>query len=53
MTLYWDATGLQLRYENGVLTVEDLNPQLQTRWRMSRKEIFILGCRCLLAAMRR
>jgi hypothetical protein len=50
MTLFWHKTGPLLKYEDGTLHIEDLNPQIKTQWRMSRGEIFKLGWRCILAA---
>jgi hypothetical protein len=52
MTLFWHKTGPLLKYEGGSLHVEDLNPQIKTRWRMSRLEMFLLGCKCLWSSIR-
>lgn len=52
MTLFWDATGPLLAYRAGVLRIEDLNPEISTRWRMSRWEMLRLGFRCIWAAVR-
>jgi hypothetical protein len=52
MTLFWHKTGPLLKYESGILYVEDLNPEIKTRWTMSRGEMFSLGWRCIVAAMR-
>jgi hypothetical protein len=52
MTLYWHKTGPLLRYGGGLFQVEDLNPEIKTRWVMSRLEMVRLGFRCLLAALR-
>jgi hypothetical protein len=49
-TLFWHLTGPLLKYVDGVLYVEDLNPQIKTRWHMSRVEMLKLGWRCLIAA---
>jgi hypothetical protein len=51
MTLFWHPTGPLLRYSGGVLLIEDLNPELRTRWRMSRLEMLRLGWRCIAAAL--
>lgn len=51
MTLYWHSTGPLVQYADGYLRVEDLNPELKTRWRMSRLEMLALGWRCILAAL--
>ncbi|MBO4228163.1 hypothetical protein [Bradyrhizobium neotropicale] len=52
MTLFWDKTGPLLKYVDGMLRVEDLNPHVQTQWRMSRLEMLRLGLRCVIAACR-
>jgi hypothetical protein len=35
---------------HGVLTIEDLNPQVKLQWRVSRGELIKIGLRCLFAA---
>jgi hypothetical protein len=55
--LFWHHTGPLLKYErgthnDGTLHVEDLNPQIKTKWRVSRTEMFKLGARCIWAALR-
>jgi hypothetical protein len=52
MTLFWNQTGPLLKYESGVLHVEDLNPEIKTKWRMNRVEMFWLGWRCIVAALK-
>lgn len=57
-TLFSHTTGPLLKFtrgdfDGGTLHVEDLNPHIQTKWRMSRGEMLSLGLRCLLAALRR
>jgi hypothetical protein len=51
MTLFWHNTGPKVSYVNEVLEVEDLNPQVSTRWYMSRWEMFCLGWKCIVAAI--
>jgi hypothetical protein len=51
MTLFWDQTGPLMRYADGILHIEDLNPEFKTKWRMSRWEMFRLGWRCIRAAL--
>jgi hypothetical protein len=51
VTIYWDKTGPLLRYEKDTLCIEDLNPQLKVRWRMSRGDMVRIGLRCLWAAI--
>jgi hypothetical protein len=50
-TLFWHPTGPLIAYSKGILHIEDLNPQLSTKWRMSRAEMFKLGWRCIRAAI--
>lgn len=50
MILFTDPTGPKLTYENGMLHVADLNPQIETRWRMTRWDMLKLGWRCIKAA---
>jgi hypothetical protein len=51
VTIYSDKTGPLLRYEKDTLCIEDLNPQIKTRWRMSRSEMVRIGLRCIWAAI--
>ena len=50
-TIYWDKTGPLLQYRDGVLIIEDLNPQQRLTWRVSTKEMFRVGLRCIMAAV--
>jgi hypothetical protein len=52
MTLFWQQTGPLMKYDAGLLQVEDLNPQMKTQWRMSRMEMLVLGIKCLWAAIK-
>lgn len=52
MTIFWHPTGALLRYQRGFLRIEDLNPQWETRWRLSRWEMVKVGLRFILAAWR-
>lgn len=51
MTLYWHETGPLVKYRDGTLFISDLNPEMATRWRMSRAEMFKLGFRAIRAAI--
>lgn len=50
-TLFFDQAGPMLRYGDGALHIADLNPQIETRWAMSRWEMFKLGLRFLTCAI--
>lgn len=52
MILFCDPTGPSLTYSDGVLHVSDLNPRIETRWRMTRWDMLKLGWRCIKAALR-
>jgi hypothetical protein len=51
--LFWHPAGLKIHYEQGMfLHIEDLNPEAKIQFRMSRGEMFHLGFRCILAALK-
>ena len=50
MTLFYDASGPLMRYRDGILRIEDLNPQMTTHWRMSRWEMLRTGVRFIVAS---
>lgn len=53
-TLYWHPSGPVVQYSrDGFLHITDLNPEVSTRWRMSRGEMLRLGWRCMMAALRK
>lgn len=51
-TLFFSNTGPMVRYGAGVLEVSNLNPEVETRWVMSRWEMVKLGLKCLRAAFK-
>ena len=51
-TLFWHPAGPLVKYGDGTLYIEDLNPQIKTQWRMSRAEMFRLGWGCIVTAFR-
>jgi len=53
MTLYFSHAGPLMKYKDGMLIVEDLNPESKTRWTMRRSEMLRLGWRCIYAAIAR
>ena len=50
-TLYIDQTGPLVRYDGELLHISDLNPEIETRWRMSRLEMLRFGIRAAWAAI--
>lgn len=51
MKLFSDPTGPLIYYSGDTFGVEDLNPEAKMRWRMSRWEIFKLGCKCIWSSI--
>lgn len=50
MTIFWANWGPLLRFENGALRIEDLNPEIKTKWRLTRLERLRIGVRFILSA---
>ena len=50
-TLFYDPCGPLVRYGNGVLQIQDLNPEVRTQWRMSRLELLKFSWCCAVAAI--
>lgn len=53
MTIFWHPTGPVVKYEDGMLGIWNLNPEVKTGWRMSRWEMIQFGWRCVVAGCRR
>lgn len=53
MTIFWHPTGPLVKYADGLLHIEDLNPEVKTKWCMSRMEMLRFGWRCIRAAVSR
>jgi hypothetical protein len=51
-TLFLDHTGPLVRYDGDLLYIDDLNPSVETRWRMTRGEMIRFGWRCIVAALK-
>ena len=55
MTLFWHPTGLLIRYDRDafdeILTIEDLNPEVKLRYRMTPMELLKFGFKCIWAAI--
>ena len=50
-TIFFDNTGPLVQYDGELLYVEDLNPQVETKWRMSRWEMIRFGFKAILAGI--
>lgn len=50
-TLFMHWAGPLMRYDGAFLHIEDLNPQMERKWRLSRGELAVLGLRAVLAAL--
>jgi hypothetical protein len=51
-TIYWHPTGPKVSYGDGLLKVSSLNPESHVQFRMSSKEMWLLGWRCLVVSWR-
>jgi hypothetical protein len=49
--MFCHSTGPLIKYERGFLFISDLNPEMKTKWRMSRGEMLRVGWRFLWAAL--
>lgn len=49
-TIFWLPEGPKISWENDVLHIEDLNPEVSLRWRMSPELLKKLGENCLRVA---
>lgn len=52
MLLFFDSCGPMVQYGNKTLYVSDLNPEISTKWQMSRYEMFVFGLKCLFASLK-
>lgn len=50
-TIFWNETGPLVQYDGDLLRIEDLNPHVQTKWRMSRWEMFVFGLKAIAASV--
>ncbi len=46
-TIYIDETGPYICYSKDNLEIHDLNPQIDIRWRISKWELFKIGCKAI------
>jgi hypothetical protein len=49
--IFFDETGPLVEFDGEILWVEDLNPHITTKWRMSRFEMVAFGLRAIVAAI--
>lgn len=50
-TLFSDETGPLVQYDGQFLRIEDLNPHIETRWRMSRWELVRFAIKAFFVAV--
>jgi hypothetical protein len=50
-TLFWDHAGPLITYTAGLLQISNLNPEIHTKWRMGRGEMFMVGLRFIKTAV--
>ena len=52
MTIFWANWGPLIKYErDGLLRIEDLNPEIKTKWRLTRRERLLIGIRFLWSSL--
>ncbi len=53
-TLFWDPTGPLIRYspDSDTLRVDDLNPETHISFQILPYELFVIGLKCIWAALR-
>lgn len=49
--LYFHETGPLVEFDGQVLWIEDLNPHITTKWRMTRFEMVVFGLRAIWSAL--
>lgn len=52
-TIFFSNEGPLVQFDGKLLRIEDLNPHVETKWRMSRWEMLIFGMKAILAALSR
>lgn len=53
MTIFWAPWGALLRYVDGALHIEDLNPEMKRTWVLTRAERLRIGARFIASAILR
>ena len=46
-TIFWLPSGPKLSWADGVLHIEDLNPEMSIKWVIDASELAQIGRRCL------
>ena len=49
-TIFWLPEGPKISWQNGVLHIEDLNPEASLKWRVSTELLRKIGENCLRVA---
>lgn len=52
-TIFINNTGPLIQYNDGVLRIDDLNPSYTMIWKVSRWELFKIGCKSVWASIKR
>lgn len=50
-TIFFHHSGPLLRYGEGKVLIDDLNPQIKTAWYCSRVAMLGIAWRCVIAAL--
>jgi len=49
--LFWSEAGPLVKYDGDFIYIEDLNPHIETKWRMSRWEMFVFGIKAIKSSL--
>lgn len=49
--IYFNEAGPLVEFDGEILWIEDLNPHVKTKWRMSRIEMAVFGMRAIWSAI--
>lgn len=50
-TILFTNWGPLVTYDGETVHVADINPEIETRWRLSRWEVFVFGFKAMFAAV--
>lgn len=51
ITLFTHEAGPLVQFDGDFLRIEDLNPHVETKWRMGRLELFVFGIKVIAASI--
>jgi hypothetical protein len=52
LTIFWAQWGPLMQWSGDSLLIEDLNPEIRTKWVLTRRERLLIGLRFIRSAFR-